>query len=112
MAKRKPLESQVQTEICQFLTTYKVYFWRNNNTPIYDIKRRVHRAMPKYTPKGLPDIIVIRPGGKIHGLEVKRPGSSRLSEHQSKIKAEWEALGARYDVVRSIDDVKKVLDIS
>lgn len=62
------------------------------------------RRLPKYTPKGLPDIIVVA-GGIFWGLEVKKKGS-----YQSKEQKEFEEWvrkhGGNYAVVRSVDDVQ------
>lgn len=111
VAKKQPLESKVQREIMDWLHAKGVYFWRSNNTPIFDVRTKRHRAMPKYSKKGLPDIICIEPGGKILGIEVKRPGSNRLSIYQQEIKAGWESIGARYEVCRCIDDVEKLFSL-
>ena len=65
-------ETDVQSAICDYLALRKHFFFRCNNHPIYDPRHNVFRALPKYTMKGIPDIIVIRNGGFV-GLEVKLP---------------------------------------
>ena len=66
--------------------------------------------MGKWTKRGLPDILLILPPtGKLIGLEVKAPTSSRISSDQRERKKEFEELGATYEVVRSVQDVEQVL---
>ena len=62
--------------------------------------------MPKYTMKGLPDIIVVK-DGKFIGLEVKTD-TGRLSTDQVEFGRAAKNAGARYEVVRSIEDVQKL----
>lgn len=99
-------ESDIQASICAYLSARRHFFWRNNNAPIYDPTRQAFRAMPKYTMRGLPDIIVIKDGWFI-GLEVKRPRGA-VSPHQKAFAALCSEHGAEYYVVRSIEDVQEV----
>lgn len=62
--------------------------------------------MPKYTMKGLPDIIVIK-DGKFIGLEVKTD-TGRLSTDQVEFGRAANDAGVQYEVVRSIDDVVRL----
>ncbi len=48
-------------------------FWRTNNIPA-PLRDGGFRKLPKYTPRGLPDIIVIK-DGRFVGLGVKKKGS-------------------------------------
>lgn len=104
--KPKQLESQIVSAICEYLDARRHLFYRNNNTPVYDPTRQAFRAMPKYTMRGLPDIVVIKKG-KYVGLEVKQ-----LKAYQSPYQKEFEELckkhGGEYWVVHSIDDVIKL----
>lgn len=61
------------------------------------------RRLPKYTPRGVPDIIVVR-GGAFYGLEVKTP-KGKQSPEQKEFQAMVESHGGHYHVVRSVDDV-------
>jgi hypothetical protein len=45
-------------------------FYRNNNVPIFDPTRQAFRAMPKFTTKGILDIVLIRASRYI-GIEAK-----------------------------------------
>jgi hypothetical protein len=58
---------------------------------------------------GWPDLEVVHPGG-VFFLEVKAP-NGRLSEPQRDIAEKMIALGHKWAVVRSIDDVVKALAI-
>ncbi len=59
--------------------------------------------MPKYSMRGVADIIVVHVG-RPYFLEVKRQGTYQ-SPDQKTFQATAEKAGARYAVVRSIDDV-------
>lgn len=97
-------ETDIQKAICDYLAYRKHLFWRNNNTPVYDAARQRFRAMPKYTMKGLPDIIVIKDGFFI-GLEVKQP-KGRQSPDQKEFQRLCKEAGGEYHLVKSIDDVR------
>ncbi len=105
MAVRKLLEKDIQMTICKYLEHKGHFFWRQNNTPIFQDGR--FRAMPKYSKKGVPDIILILPSnGQFVGIEVKRPNGV-LSAHQKAFGGQLKALGGRYIVATCLDDVKK-----
>lgn len=64
------------------------------------------RKPPKHAMRGVPDIILIH-SGQFTGLEVKTE-TDRLSADQVVLARKAEAAGARYHVVRSIDDVVRI----
>src|SRR4051812_16746638 len=99
-------EGEAQAAILNYLAAKRVFAVRLNNQPIYDPKRGVFRALPKHTPKGLPDILVVKNGNAIF-LEVKRP-DGKLSEEQHEFGRGAMLAGADYHVVHSIDDVIKL----
>lgn len=101
----KERESDIQRAICDYLALRKHLFWRSNNVPVFDRSRGAFRALPKYTMRGLPDITVIRPGGKYCGLEVKQKGSYQSPE-QKEFQRLCKTNGGEYHVVHSIDEVK------
>lgn len=70
----KKLEKDIQREICDWLYSKGVFFWRENTIPVFqrDNRGARFRAMPKYAIKGLPDIMCVR-DARFIGLEVKRP---------------------------------------
>jgi hypothetical protein len=102
----KQSESNIQPSICDYLALRKHFFYRTNNTPIFDTNRKVFCAMPKYTPKGMSDIFVLY-GVRSYFLEVKRPGSCQTPE-QREFQKRAEFAGAIYAVVRSVEDVQQL----
>lgn len=104
---RKSNEGQVQNAILEYLEAKRHCFFRLNNIPAFNRNGGgfVMRKLPKHTPKGLPDIIVVRHGYFI-ALEVKDKGSQ--SKEQKEFQERVEKAGGRYHVVRSIDDVQAV----
>jgi hypothetical protein len=95
-------ESVIQAAILDYLAARKHFFWRQNNLALYDGSR--YRALPKHTPRGVPDIIVVKDGHAIF-LEVKNEGG-RLTTDQRDFGTAAMVAGATYEVVRSIDDVQ------
>ncbi len=98
-------EGQIVNAICDYLALKKRFFYRNNNTPIYDPARKTFRAMPKYTMRGIPDIICVKDGRYI-GIEVKTDKGT-LSEHQHEFGRGLTLAGGDYVVARCIDDVQR-----
>jgi hypothetical protein len=101
------LEKDIQRAICDYLALRRYFFYRNNNTPIYDVTRKTFRAMPKYTPRGICDIIIIAKGGKYIGLEVKTKTGTQ-SEPQIIFEQNVKKAGGEYHIVRSLEDVQKI----
>jgi hypothetical protein len=99
-----PRETDIQASICDYLAARRHFFFRANNIPVFDKSRGVFRALPKHTPRGIADIIVVHIG-RPYFLEVKRPGTYQRPE-QKDFQKGAEAAGALYAVVRSIDDVQ------
>jgi hypothetical protein len=99
------MESETQKAICDYLQIKRHFFWRNNNTPIFDPSSRKYRAMPLYAKRGIPDIIVIK-DGKFIGIEVKASKGIQ-SDYQKKFQDECERAGGIYFIAKSIDDVIK-----
>lgn len=97
-------ESDLQRTVCEYLTRKKHFFWRQNNTPIFDPIQRRFRKMSKYTMKGIPDIVVLTDGGYAVFLELKAK-TGRLSPEQKEFQARCEAIGCEYYVVRKLEDV-------
>jgi len=59
--------------------------------------------------RGIPDMIAIRKGRVIF-LEIKKPGG-KLSEHQQRFKETMERVGGEYYVVRSLEEIIKILEV-
>ena len=99
-------ENDVLQMVCQYLRYRNRFFYRNNNIPVWDTQKKLYRRASKWTPRGLPDIIVVYLGQYI-GLEIKGPYGVVSPEQQAIGDALWDA-GARWYVVRDIEDVKKI----
>lgn len=106
-------EIDIQRSIIDYLKILekveKLYFFRAGaglvKLPDYKGKQRVFRSGRP----GCPDIIVCYKGRFI-GLEVKTD-KGRLNTNQSETAQKIEDAGGEYWVVRSIDDVIKILNI-
>lgn len=99
------LEKDIQKAICEYLAYKKHFFWRQNTMPVVKPDGSF-RAMPKYSTRGVPDIIVIK-DGKFIGLEVKQP-KGKLGESQVEFFRRCTLAGGEYYVVTSVDEVIKV----
>ncbi len=105
-----PYEKDIQRAISEWLDLKKFFFWRSNNIPVFGRNNAGHqtfRALPKYTPKGLPDLIIVHEGMFI-GLEVKRDGG-KLSEHQVIFRDNILQNGGQYYMVSSVDEVIEIM---
>lgn len=103
------LEKDIQRGILEWLNDEGFFFWRSNNTPVYSRNnggKMAFRSLPKYTPRGLPDIMCVI-NGRFVAIEVKRPGSKLRSE-QADYGAKCVCSGGIYAMVQSLDDVKKL----
>lgn len=100
--KRRALEKDIQAVICDYLTFRRVFFYRQNNIPVNH--NGEYRALPKHTPRGISDLVVVK-DGVVYFLEVKRSGTCQTAD-QREFEASATAAGAVYRVVRSIEDVQ------
>lgn len=116
-------ETQLLLEICDYLKREGIFFWRSNNIPAGGRTFGTFRALPKYTPRGLPDIMIVH-GGKFIGLEVKREGSEnerekngrkiragKLTPDQAEYGAALVKAGGDYACVRSVQDVMDIFNV-
>jgi hypothetical protein len=100
-------EGKVQLKIMQYLKSRGHLFWRNTpNT--YDPKLGIYKSNP-YVLKGVPDILLIdrENYGQLVGLEVKSD-KGRPSADQLFMQKQFRLANARYEFVRSVEDVKKL----
>lgn len=110
MARKKktqnPLESDPKLAILRYFTKKGYVCWKHHKNT-YNAKLGIRTSDP-YVPNGLPDIMLIDPEqyGQLVGLEVKRPKGGRVSAGQILMKKRFELNNARYEIVRSVDDVK------
>lgn len=100
------LEKEIQLSICDYLALKKYFFWRQNTGAILNHKTGNFKSMPKHSMNGIPDIILIK-DGIFWGLEVKREKGVQ-SENQKIFEELCNKNGAKYFIVKSIDDVKKI----
>lgn len=104
------LERDILRNVCEWLRGNGYFFWRMNNVPIFGqsndgVKR--FRAMPKYTPKGLPDICILREGMFV-ALEIKRVGFA-LRPEQVEMSEAIKKNGGEYYIVHNVDEVKEAM---
>lgn len=102
----KSSEGEIQNVICEYLEMKRRFFFRLNNIPAFNRGANgsvTMRRLPKFTPRGLPDIIVVA-GGQFIALEVKS-AIGKQSPDQKIIQSDIEKHGGRYYLVRSLDDV-------
>ena len=111
--KKKVLEKDIQRKICDYLATQKYFFWRSNNVPVFSMSGSGFKRffkLPKYTPRGIPDILMVYKG-MFFGFEVKRPDSPSKTGNrfQEAFGEAMTANGAVYKVVYSVEDVQAVI---
>lgn len=104
---KKKLEKDIQREICDWLFASSYFFWRQNTIPVFE--KGHFRALPKYTPRGLPDIMIIS-HGRFIGLEVKIPGYWKFTKDQQLMKDKIIEHGGDYHLVISLDEAKSILE--
>ena len=104
-------ESEIQSSIIDYLQILenrgKIFFQRFNNTPVYDPVGKKFRSMAKGNKKGFPDILVIANGRTI-GFEGKT-ATGKQSKEQKDIENKFKQHGQEYFVVRTVDEVTKIL---
>jgi len=102
--RKTPLEKDIQRDIADWLRLNQFLFWRSNNFPamgrIGAGGEMRFRSMPKDTPRGLPDLMIIKDGVFI-GIEVKREGN-KLRPEQADFGMRLVQHGAKYHVVHSL----------
>lgn len=95
-------ESPRVTAILKALKLRGIWAWRaNSGAQVIKATVRTRRRVIKGAPAGTPDVLLVLPGGRLGGLEVKSDdGTQRPSQRVWQAKAE--RYGVRYAVVRSI----------
>jgi hypothetical protein len=63
----KERESDIVSAICDYLAARHHFYWRQNIAPTFDSTKGVFRRMPKHALRGVPDIILIKNGGRFVG---------------------------------------------
>lgn len=104
--KFKQVEKEIQNAVCEYLQLKGYFFWRSNNVPA--ITRRgdkwMFRALPKYTPRGIPDIMLVD-DSKFYGIEIKKPGA-KLRPEQKVFMENLQKNGANYFIITSIEEAR------
>ncbi len=96
-------ETYVLNSLCDYLQIRRVFFWRVNNIPVYMPKKNCFRAMPKYSVKGVSDIIAVHKG-KAYFIEAKAPKQYQ-SKEQKEFQKNIELSGNVYILAKSVDDL-------
>lgn len=101
-------EAQIQKAIVEYLTLRNILFFSvPNELAGGNAGGRMRRFVAMGLRAGVSDLLVVLEGRVIF-VEVKTP-KGRLSEHQRFFRAKVTELGHRYEVVRSVCDMEKVL---
>ena len=108
----EPTEAIIKKSICDYLLLLekrgKLLFIRNNSFAGFvgfnDNKRYINNAKG-----GSPDLFIFLPKGKVIHIEIKRP-SGKQSEEQVKWESVCTKLGHEYYVVRSLNELVKIVN--
>jgi len=95
----RPLESRLQCDVAALLREHALPSWRWSHFPAGERRDIITGArLKRYgLARGWPDIILLSPTGRFHGLELKREGES-LTEDQ----AEFQLWAIRHNVPHSV----------
>ena len=99
-ANGQALESAIQAQLAAYL--------RLTGWTVWEMQLGSAGGGSVYCTPGITDLYVCRPGRTVW-LEVKRPGTGRVSPAQQQRHAELRAAGQEVYVVRSIEDVQAAL---
>lgn len=97
-------EAVIQRQILDWLKETGLLHWRQNSGVVFTGRRRI-----KLGDSGLPDIVVVvPPGGRLVGLEVKSAKGTLRPDQKKFRKAACDA-GALYFVVRTLTQAKEAI---
>jgi len=102
--KLKPLESEIQKSIIDYLKIKKHFFMKINTVGIYK------KATGSYIPSqsvGAPDILVFTDGGYTVCLEIKTK-TGKLSEYQKLWKQKAEDVGMEYYIIHNLNELQEI----
>lgn len=97
-------ESDIQRDILAMLTERGVFHWRQNSGVAF-----VHGRKMTLGPQGIPDILTVRPGGYLVGMEVKS-ATGKLRNDQKLWALKAYRVGVEVYLVRSVGDARLVID--
>lgn len=102
-------EKQIQNQIIEYLQYRKdIYFIRNNSIAGKIIRPNGSQGWIKNNKKGSPDIIICFKGKWI-GCEIKCE-KGKQSPEQKQAELEIKRAGGRYFLIRSLDDILKIIE--
>lgn len=107
MQKLNVSEKEVQAVCLEYLALKGYFFFRLNNMPVWDYGEHRYRAMPKYTPPGLPDCVMLAHGTFV-GFEFKG-SSGKVSDEQFQCHQKIREAGGKVYLVRSLDEMQVAL---
>lgn len=98
------LEKDIQKTIIDFLRYSGWFVVKNNTVGIY--KQKTGKYIPSQA-VGLADLTILK-CGRVIMLEVKTP-KGKQSDGQIEFEKNWKEKGGEYYVVRSVEDVEKII---
>jgi len=105
----KRTEAMIQRAVLEYLEMVSkqvpLYYFRAGSGAV---KTQQGRYFKTGKP-GVPDVVVCLPGGRFCGFEVKTE-TGRQSQAQKRAEKDIQWAGGEYYVVRSVDDVRKVVE--
>lgn len=108
--KKEPTEKEIENSILAYLQTQKGFFWKNQSVGVWDNVRKTYRKPNnRFHINGTADVLGCLPGGKFIALEVKTK-RGRATQNQKDFLQRISVLGGKAAIVKSIDDVKAVLE--
>jgi hypothetical protein len=99
----RSLEAQIQCDIVKWLQSHGFYFFSVPNEAMGRSTVAQMQLVSMGLRRGVADMVVLVPPGVIF-LEVKAQ-DGKQSDHQVKFQTRVEAMGYKYHIVRSVDDV-------
>lgn len=109
---KEPLEKDIQNAILEYLERVGIYAWKNDSVGIFDPKtRRFRKNNSRFKRRGVADILgCCNDGsGRILCIEVKRPGSSRVTKEQKEFIAHIQGAQGVAFVAHSVEEVQQHL---
>lgn len=97
-------ESQIEMQICHYLHSKRLFFWKTISTGFFDTKRKVFRKQHNpFALSGIPDILICYEG-RLIGWEIKTPKGIQ-SENQKLFESRLVSEGkGRYAIIRSLEE--------
>ena len=107
----KKTEAKIQTQIVQYLQSLGIWFCSIPNEAAGSgpsVKIRMSNLIAMGLRSGAPDLLAFLPGGRLLCLEIKATNGTQ-SQTQKDFQSRLENLGFEYYIVRSVEDVEKII---